>query len=532
MTLNRKTIIILFFIFIMPAGLFPSNYQSSWLNIVDYGAKNNLSEHSTEAIQRAIDKANANGGGVVYIPEGKFLSGALNLKSNVTLYLEKGAALFGSTDRLQYPMPTGGIYTRLSQDGGFIYAYKQNNIAIAGEGIIDGQGRELAMSVIKLAAAGLLETKQTQEKLKEHLDRGWDFYENPYPRPHERYRPMLIKLTDCNGIRITDGLFKHASSWTVSLHSCNDVHIENIRVVSTAYWNNDGIDLNDCKNVVIRGCDIDSADDGICLKSERRNSRCENIVVDNCRVRSSASAIKFGTASVGGFRNISVTNIYVYNTFRSAIALESVDGGILENVYVNNIRAINTGNAIFMMVGTRGNSYNQMRNVVIENLYCEVPAGKPDAGYAIEGPNERFPHNLFPSTIMGEPNSKIENVFLRNIEIVFAGGATKEKASSSIQELSKQVDHRFGRYPEFSVFGELPAWGLLVRHVDGIKMENIKLVLGSPDYRNAIIFDKANNVKINDITVVNDNKTPLIFNQVDNKTLTDLPLKYEESDFD
>ena len=522
MTFIKKTTTILFFSFLISINLFSSNCPLSWLNIMDFGAQNDSTIHSTEAIQSAIDKANADGGGTVYIPTGKFLSGALNLKSNVTLYLEKGSVLLGSTERLRYNMPI---------QGGLIYANNQSNIAIKGEGTIDGQGKELAMNVIKLSAAGMLTPKEVSEKLKQHLENGWDFYANPFPRPHTKYRPMLVKLMKCRDINIINTLFKSSASWTLSLHDCSDIRIENISLLSTAYWNNDGIDLNDCKNVIIKNCDVDAADDGICLKSMNRNSCCENIIIDSCRVRSSASAIKFGTSSTGGFRNISITNISVYNTFRSAITLQAVDGGVLENVYVGNVRAVNTGNAIFMMVGTR-EGHSRMKNVVIENLYCEVPAGKPDAGYAIEGPKLGFKHNIFPSSIMGAPNSKIENVFLKNIEIVFAGGGTREKAFSSIKELSKQVDPQYDKYPEFSIFGELPAWGLLVRHVDGITMENVKLVLKNPDYRNALIFDKTKNVKIGNITIANDKKTTLLFNQVENKTLIDTSIKYKESYFD
>lgn len=124
--------------------------------------------------------------------------------------------------------------------------------------------------------------------------------------------------------------------------------MDSVHVFSNTFLNNDGIDVVDCKNARITNYDINAADDGICLKSEDRNRRCENIYVANCKVRSSASAVKLGTASRGGSKNIVIKNIEVYNTFRSAIAIESVDGGVLENIDVQHIHARNTGNAIFI----------------------------------------------------------------------------------------------------------------------------------------------------------------------------------------
>lgn len=487
--------------------------EPTWLNVLDFGAVDDIDTYSTYGIQAAVDSAVRQGGGTVYVPQGSYLTAPIQLKSNVTIHLAEGAVIYGSTEILKYNM---------SSERALIYARDQKNIAIEGKGTIDGRGKALAMNVIEMVATGIInESQATIESIKTKLASGWDFYANPFPRPDEKFRPMLVRFDKCIGVRLEDSTFKHACCWTISLHGCSDIYVQRIKVISTAYWNNDGIDLNDCKNAIVKNSDFDSADDGICLKSHVVDG-CENILVDSCKVRSSASAVKFGTSSRGGFRNITITNITVYNTFRSAIALEAVDGGGLENIYVGNINATKTGNAIFMVVGTRGGGNNSyMKNVVIENLKCEVPATKhPDEGYPIPGPVPGFKHNIFPSTITGHKDSRIEDVTLRNIEIVFSGGGLASTAFCDVAMLDTQMDGKYGSYPEFSMFGELPAWGILTRYVNNISMENIRLILKTADYRNAFVFDKCDAVNLKDITVSRDTKTPLIFNKTTNKEIS------------
>lgn len=143
----------------------------------------------------------------------------------------------------------------------------------------------------------------------------------------------------------------------------NQVILNGVKVHSYVFWNNDGIDIVDSSNVTIRNSDVSAADDGICLKSHHLSIGCNNIIIENCRVKSSASAIKFGTASFGGFKNVRINNIEIYDTHRSAIALGAVDGGAIENVTVSKICATNTWNAIFAIVGKRCVNGIRMDNV-------------------------------------------------------------------------------------------------------------------------------------------------------------------------
>jgi len=261
-------------------------------------------------------------------------------------------------------------------------------------------------------------------------------------------------------------------------------------VDSDAYWNNDGMDISDCTNVRITGCYINSADDGICLKSHSKGFLNENIHISDCTVRSSASAIKFGTASVGGFKNITIENITIFDTFRCALAFEAVDGGTIENVVVTNVSATNTGNALFIKLGHRNvdGKIGTIKNIKVKNLNVHVPFASPDLRYHIRGPEPAFFHNVFPASISGLPGHDVKSIVLEDISISYPGRADKGYAYIPLWRLNS-VPEKESSYPEFSMFGELPSWGLYARHVTGLEMKNVRLSVRENDYRPAYVFD-------------------------------------------
>ena len=467
--------------------------QNKEFNILDFGAVSGSDILSTNAIQQAINKASGVNGKVI-IPKGVFISGSVYLKSNIDLELEEGAVLKGSDKRSDYEKRD---FTSL------LIGRDIENIKITGKGSIDGSGRELVKDIRRLIENGqIIDPAYTKSG-----------------RPAESKRPEIIQLTNCRHIRMNGILLKNAACWVESYTHCHDLSIDSLRVESTSFWNNDGIDVTDCKNVRITNSSINSADDGICLKSENRNSCCDSITIENCKIRSSASAFKCGTASAGGFKNITVKNLFIYDTYRSAIALELVDGGIMENIDISNVEAKNTGNALFMVIGTRNrnNEKNKtpgvFQNIRISNVKVEVPLGKPDKGYETEGPPVKEPHNLFPSTIIvGKPGFDIQNVILENIEITFAGGGITEIANSSFDHPGSIREHP-NDYPEFSMFGEIPAWGFYIRHVSKMQFKNIKLNLKNSDYRPAFVFDDTNNISIKHVALNSFQKVPaVVFN--------------------
>jgi polygalacturonase len=445
-------------------------------NIKNYGAVEGGRTVNTTAIQKAIDAAAVKGGKVI-IPAGIYLSGSIHLKSNVELSLDRGATLLGSTNLSDYE--------KNDRWYALILANKQNNIAITGYGTIDGQGKALAENVKKLVKNGVI-----KDPLKLN-------------RPDEMWRPQLIELQRSNKVKVQHVTLKNSSCWVETYNLCTDLLIDSITVHSTAFWNNDGIDVQDCKNVKIKNCNINAADDGVCLKSSDPASACENIEVTNCKIRSSASAVKFGTSSLGGFKNIKVDHIEVYDTYRVAVALEIVDGGAMENIDVGHINARHTGGAIFIRLGQRkGDKPGTIKGIRIHDVTVDIPKGKPDVGYDIAGPPEEdiYPHNLLPIEIVGLPGHDIHDVTLENINVTFGGGADKAHAYVSLDSLAK-IPERVPDYPEFSMFGELPAWGIYARHADGLNLKNVTIKYAEKDFRAAVVLDDVKRVNINGLNI-------------------------------
>ena len=452
--------------FLLMAQISAKDYYAT-----DFGAKADGKTINTRTIQRAIDYVNENGGGRLVFQIGNYVTGSIYLKSNVTLHLEPGATLLGSTNPLDYVIDPKIKWSSM------IFAVNQENIGITGQGTINGRGFTTANNLVSLIHRGIFEDELL-------LD-----------RPREWRRPENIYFRECNGVNITGITLRDPASWNQTYDQCKDVYVDGIYVDSKSYWNNDGIDIIDCDGVVIKNSYFDAADDAICFKSHDVNSICQNVVVDNCVARSSASAIKFGTVSRGGFRNFKIKNVTVFDTFRSAITFAAVDGGIIENIEVDSIRSINTGNVIFLRIGDRWSQGKEpsMKNIRISNVYAEVPLSKPDAGYNYEGPVEDNPRNISPAIIFGLPDYKIQDVVLKNIEIVYPGAGNPLYAyrGTNKEELDSISDMR-ERYPEFSQWKELPAWGFYVRHADGAVFDNVRLTAKAKDYRPSIVIDNVN----------------------------------------
>ncbi len=460
-------------------------------NILSFGAVGDGRIVNTEAIQKAIDRASSDGGGVVRIPAGKFVTGSVMMKNGVGLHLDKGAVLLGSLDFKHY--------IRIHKWMALILADGVSHISITGKGTIDGRGAELALHIDSLFYAGVIDRR---------------YYHLEEKRAWHEYRPQIIDFFGCSHIRIENVTIKNASSWVQTYEKSKYIRIDRIRVESDTYWNNDGIDIVDCQNVQITNCSINASDDGICIKSEdfSLSQICDSIYISDCSIRSSASAIKFGTSLVSGARNVVIRNIKVYDTFRSAIAIEATQGGFIENVLVEHVTAKNTGNALFMRIGRiRGaEKAGPLRNVVIRNMKVTVPYEKPDADYLIRGPELPFFHNIFPSSISGNPGVYVENVLLENIKIRYPGRGNKAYAHMPLYRIH-EIPELETSYPEFSMFGELPAWGFYVRHVKGIHFKNVELEIEKPDYRPAMVFDDVHQIRLEAIKIKGDPKPDPVF---------------------
>lgn len=418
---------------------------------------------NTRSIQFAIDYIHKEGGGRLVFDVGRFLTGSIHLRSNVTLHLLEGAVLVGSLNPLDYDRQ--GFTALVLSDG-------QQNIAITGDGVIEGQGRQVARNVADLVHKGLIK----------------DAFRND--RPEVEDRPMLIYFRNCTDVLVHKVTMRNAAAWVQTYDQCGRLRIDSITVDSRAFWNNDGLDIVDCDSVIVTNSYIDAADDGICLKSHDPNKICQNVNISNCVIRSSASAIKFGTASLGGFRNIRVINIRIFDTYRSAIAMEAVDGGSIDNVEVDSLQVSHTGNLIFLRIGERiAGKRGGLNNIRIDHVVAEIPANKPDSGYEFEGPIEHMPRNISPAVVIaGLPGSLVTNVSLSNIQIKHPGGGNSQFANVSLNELDS-IPENAASYPEFSMFRELPAWGMYIRHAADIHINNLDLSSIKSDYRTAIVLD-------------------------------------------
>ncbi|RYY00883.1 MAG: glycoside hydrolase, partial [Gammaproteobacteria bacterium] len=247
--------------------------------VTAFGAKGDGITLNTAIIQKAIDFITTNGGGRLIFSNGSFMTGSIYLKSNVTLHIEEGAVILGSTNTFDY------IKDKYIGWMSMIFAIGQNNIGITGKGTIDGRGFINANTMVSYIHKGLVE-----DVLK-------------YDRPNETNRPQNIYFRECTNVTIKGITLKDPASWNQTYDQCKNLLVDSIKVDSKSYWNNDGIDIVDCDSVMIKNSFFDAADDIICFKSHDATKVCQNVIVDNCTGRSSANGLKFGTVSRGGFRN-------------------------------------------------------------------------------------------------------------------------------------------------------------------------------------------------------------------------------------
>ncbi|EMI16862.1 glycoside hydrolase family 28 [Rhodopirellula maiorica SM1] len=309
-----------------------------------------------------------------------------------------------------------------------------------------------------------------------------------------------MRMESCEDITFSGVTYKRPAFWGLHLIDCKNIHFNAVTVrFRNNNYNNDGLDLDGCENVLIENCNLSTGDDAICLKSSL--NPCRNIVVRACRADSNTAAVKFGTSSRGGFINISITNCYFHDCPMGAIKLQSVDGGRLENVNISRIVMKDVGNPLFMRLGNRGTTYGEVRgkspvgtlkNIRVSDLVAEVTV--EDRVKAAEAVYKNLKVDTNPGVtdsekskagaimITGIPGHAIENVVLENIKISYPGHGTEEDAKRVVAE---DID----RYPEQFFFGVLPAWGAYIRHAKNVEFKNVELTFRGDDARQQIVLD-------------------------------------------
>ena len=442
---------------------------------------------NTDAFQKAIDRLSDKGGGTLVLLPGRYLTGTVELKSGVELRLERGAELLGSTNPADYADKDfpGGTHRKplIDLELALITANGARNVKLSGDGVINGQGRALALHIDSLHYKGIAVSPD---------------YDDISHRPN--HRPVLLSLRYCSNVEISGLRFTASSIFALEFYKCEDVNLHHLDVLNRAYWNNDGIDIIDCKRMEVAFCHVNSADDGICLNTWDPDDTTDGIYIHDCTVESSASALKCGTPSYGCFQNLHFARIKVKNTFRSAIALEAVDGGSLKSILAEDIEAFNVGNPIFIRLGRRnGNRTASVDGITIRRMYCETAFERPDGGYDIRGPITNTMINPIPSSITGIPGHKVRNVNIEDVILVYPGGASKGLRYIPTWDIARVPEFE-NHYPDYDMFGELPAYGFFVRHAEGIRFRNVNLKLKEDDFRPAFVLSDTENVSFDSIS--------------------------------
>lgn len=451
------------------AGMAASRQEPGDYNILGLGGIPDGRTLNTRVIQQAVDACSAQGGGTVRFPPGKYLTGALLLKSGVELFLAKGAHLLGSINEDDYFLEEASAGEQTAgRRFSLINAFDQQDIAIRGEGTIDGQG---------------------------------NVFPHRTPEGRRKFRPNVVNFRNCENVRIEGVFMTNSGSWMQHYSACRNLRIRGIRVYNHCNHNNDGIDIDGCRDVVVSDCIVDSDDDAICLKSTGR-SLCENILVTNCLVRSFCNALKLGTESIGGFRNVIIANCtvtpcepqkryYGYELGESAISVEMVDGGILEQVTIDNITIMDTGCPIFIRLGNRGRKPSPndpapgvgvLRNVRISNIMATTTS-------------------IVASSITGIAGHHAENIHLDNITLNI-----QNKGDGAFAD--KEVPENDAGYPTARMYGEqLPAAAFYIRHARNLRFSNVHLMAGKENFLPLFVMDDVKNARLlfPEIETVNDN---------------------------
>ncbi len=463
--------------------------DSKVFNVLDHGAKGDGKALDSPAVNKAIDVAAAAGGGTVLLPKGRYFCGSIRMKSGVSLHIGKDAVIVADKwDSKSYD-PTEPFTAKTAyQDGGhsffrnsLIWGENLENISIAGEGMIDGAG-----------------LTTWQGKLNDKIGFGKGSQgdspaapADPEGKTYAANKAISLKL--CRNVGIS-GITIFKGGWFAVLATgCEDVKMENLTIDS----NRDGIDIDCCRNVLVRDCKVNTPeDDAICPKStyvlgELRIT--ENLSIENCQVSGFKigtlmdgtmqpdpkdrrnARIKFGTESTGGFRNCTISNCVFLDSM--GFALEQVDGGILENISASNLKMSNIKNyALYIVTGSRNrnpdaSAASRMKNITI----TDVVADGVDMMSGIQ--------------IFGMKDQPIEGIQLKNIHIISNGGGTEKDASMVPKELGTG-------YPDPNGKGNMPAYGIFARHVKGLKLNGMDFSFKELDLRPAAKFVNIDGLEI------------------------------------
>jgi polygalacturonase len=445
------------------------------LDVRAFGGTGDGKTLDTPAVNNAIDAAAAAGGGIVRFPAGSYLCYSIHLKSHITLFLDPGATIVAADAPAAgssggYDPPEPNAWDKFQDFGhshwhnSLIWGEDLENISIEGQGLIWGKGLSRGDRDLVLAAG---------------------------------VGNKSISLKNCRNVNLRDISILHGGHFAILATGVDNLTIDNLKIDT----NRDAIDVDCCRNVRISNCSVNSPwDDGICLKDSyglgfARST--DHVTIINCYVTGGYEEgtmlnatfklfppdakvprngrIKFGTESNGGFRNITVSNCVIERC--RGIALESVDGAILEDVAITNITMRDLVDVPFFlrlgsrMRGPEGTPVGELRRVFISNVIVSNCASRQA------------------TLISGIPDHYIEDIKFSNILILHQGGGTKEGAAIQPPELENV-------YPDPNRFGPLPAHGFYIRHAKRIEMRDVEVRPMNPDMRPGFAFEDVSSMEL------------------------------------
>lgn len=403
----------------------PPTFPDYTVDIRDFGAVADLSHNSGDAINNAIVSCSEHGGGVVLVPKGEWKTGPIHLKSNVNLHLEAGSVVHFSDNFYDFLPVVFGILggIRCYSASHFIYAYKQQNIAITGEGTFDGHGENWWH--MKHHQPGM-------EDLMRAGKEGRPLSERVYDKPEDGVRPRMLQFAECENILIEGVTLTNSPSWTVHPAWCKNLTVRDIKIKNPRIApNTDGINLESCKRVLVENCVVDTGDDALCLKAGRDEDAhavgipCEDVEIRNCTALGGHGGITIGSETSASVRNAYIHDC-TFGELYSAIRVKSMKGrgGFVENIDYENITIDKAKEAIIITLRYAGEplddqsvqktNMTKMRNFSIKNFKCKK------ALYGID--------------LLGDAQSTLDNICVSDVTVTADCPIRAEFVSNLITE--------------------------------------------------------------------------------------------------
>jgi len=423
-------------------------------DIRTFGAVGDGATLDTKALQAAIDKCNTSGGGTVLVTGGRYVTGTFYLKNDVTLRVESGAMILGSTNIADYTTDTDRtMYNEPYMNRCLIFARDAQNISIEGHGSIDGQGKSF-----------------------------------PNKGDPERNRPKMIRFLNCSHVRVRDITLQFPASWTSEWRYCNDIAVDNLTIFSRGISNGDGLDFDGCTQVRVNNSNFNTGDDSLCLQTSLTSKPCKDVFIAGCNFSSRWAGIRIGLLSRGNFEDVTMTNCSFSNHNDSGLKIQMNEGGEIKNMIFTHLTMTNVPRPLFLTFCQKNAWVDAPRNELppmksVRNLQFDHITVDNETGTK----NSAF-------VIIGMPGHPVENLTFSDIRAIFPGGGTAEDATNIVAEFTPE--NLGNRWPEIGNLRKtVPARGLFAHHVKGITLHNVEFSTKTPDARPAVVFSDVTDSK-------------------------------------